>query len=367
MGATWNLDAISAAFTQAAIDPAQWAPAMDRVVDAIGAAGAGFVPFNVKDRPLGLLPTAGVAEPFDRYIKEGWYKHDLRNRGIPKMLSSGIAVDQDCTSAEERRWSPFYNDFLGRHGLKWYAGVAFKAGEDNWGLAIQRTIKQGPFTAAEQKRLRALRGPLTIAATIARELGYAQARGMADAFDVAGMAAFLLDRQGQVIRMNTAAEMILGRGVRIVDKRLMADDHKTSNAVGRLIFQAISGSGDGSKVMPPVSVSRAGQQPLVVYALPLAGVIRDMLSAPRAMVIVRDLGAQPRPSEAHLRAGFGLTAAETRLAMRLAAGEPLERIADEFGVAYETARSRLKAIFFKTGTHRQAELVALLARMLAGP
>jgi DNA-binding CsgD family transcriptional regulator len=83
-------------------------------------------------------------------------------------------------------------------------------------------------------------------------------------------------------------------------------------------------------------------------------------------VVVRDLDEQPLRLDAQLRELFGLTAAEARLASRLAAGDCLETVADELGVAYETARNQLKAIFAKTETHRQAELVALLARLLAG-
>jgi DNA-binding CsgD family transcriptional regulator len=42
--------------------------------------------------------------------------------------------------------------------------------------------------------------------------------------------------------------------------------------------------------------------------------------------------------------------------------ESIETAADNLGVAYETARNMLKSIFQKTDTHRQGELVALLAR-----
>jgi hypothetical protein len=60
----------------------------------------------------------------DGYIKEGWYKHDRRDQGIPKLQSTGITVDQDHTSLEEMRRSPDYNDFLARYGFQRFAGVA---------------------------------------------------------------------------------------------------------------------------------------------------------------------------------------------------------------------------------------------------
>jgi DNA-binding CsgD family transcriptional regulator len=57
---------------------------------------------------------------------------------------------------------------------------------------------------------------------------------------------------------------------------------------------------------------------------------------------------------------FGLTPAEAALARLLAQGHSLTEAAAHLCVTRETTRSRLKNIFEKTQTHRQAELVRLL-------
>jgi DNA-binding CsgD family transcriptional regulator len=69
------------------------------------------------------------------------------------------------------------------------------------------------------------------------------------------------------------------------------------------------------------------------------------------------------PPEDALRATFRLTTAEARLASRLATGTSLDHAADALGIARNTARAQLRAVFAKTDTSRQAELVALLARL----
>lgn len=66
-------------------------------------------------------------------------------------------------------------------------------------------------------------------------------------------------------------------------------------------------------------------------------------------------------SEDDLKSTYGLTVGESRLALRLLAGASLREAAQGLGITYETARTKLKFIFRKTGTHRQAELVLLLA------
>ena len=60
---------------------------------------------------------------------------------------------------------------------------------------------------------------------------------------------------------------------------------------------------------------------------------------------------------------FRLTPAEARIAYGIAHGETLVTIAALHGIAMSTAKTHLQGVFIKTGTHRQAELVALLARM----
>ncbi|WP_143199543.1 helix-turn-helix transcriptional regulator [Bradyrhizobium sp. NAS80.1] len=336
---------------------------MDKISAATGAVGAALIPINTSDRPLGLVVSAGVAELMDRYIKEGWYEHDRRDRGIPRLLSTGITVDQDHTSPEEMRRSRFYNDLLGRCGFRWFAGVAFDAGEDNLYLAIQRSPKQGPFRPAEQRRLLALRPSLTSAATVGRELGFVRALGISDAFEMMETAALLVDRDGRVVSTNKVADKLVGGQLRIVNRHLIADDRNAASALRQLIERAIVNADAGATMMPPVAVARPGRRALAVYAVPLSGVVRDVLAAVRAIVVIRDLEECSMSPEAHVRNLFSLTSAEAKLATRVASGEHLEFAADALGIAYQTARNQMQAIFAKTDTHRQAEIVALFARL----
>lgn len=71
------------------------------------------------------------------------------------------------------------------------------------------------------------------------------------------------------------------------------------------------------------------------------------------------------PSALALRELFGLTAAEARFAVALAEGAAVEEIASRLGISMNTARTHLKAILAKTGTNRQAQLVAVLLRSVA--
>jgi DNA-binding CsgD family transcriptional regulator len=75
---------------------------------------------------------------------------------------------------------------------------------------------------------------------------------------------------------------------------------------------------------------------------------------------------RPLPSRL-LATSFGLTTAEAKLAGLIGAGESVERAAERLGISVNTARGQLKAVFAKTDTHRQAELVALMAKLRGFP
>ena len=71
---------------------------------------------------------------------------------------------------------------------------------------------------------------------------------------------------------------------------------------------------------------------------------------------------QSRKISDDVRLAFGFTAAEFRLAALLVDGLPLGIASERLGISKNTARTQLRALFDKTGVHRQPELVALLQR-----
>jgi DNA-binding CsgD family transcriptional regulator/PAS domain-containing protein len=248
-------------------------------------------------------------------------------------------------------------------GLRWFAGVATRAGDDLWVLSIERSIRQGPLHATDQQQLARLRGPLGIAADVARELGIARAAGLADAFDLLGSAALVADESGRVIRANRTAEKSLTSDLRVINGRLTVHDPEISKSIRQLIDETVA-SQAGEHLRPPVTVPRPEGRPLAVYAIPLAGDARNAFSPARVLVVVLDLDTRTAAEATHLREVFGLTLAEAKLLARMARGESLETAAELLRISKETARSQLKTVFAKTETTRQPELIALVARLL---
>jgi DNA-binding CsgD family transcriptional regulator len=86
---------------------------------------------------------------------------------------------------------------------------------------------------------------------------------------------------------------------------------------------------------------------------------------PAVSVVIADPDAKDSMPVDRLQRAFGLTAAESKLAVLIGSGESLRSAAGALGVTYGTARARLAQIFEKTQTRRQGELVKTLLATLA--
>ncbi len=164
----------------------------------------------------------------------------------------------------------------------------------------------------------------------------------------------VLLRHGRIIEVSATGRAILERECR------RAASHETLySAVKQLINRAGAQIPIGSTSWL-VTSSTEGITTLVKQ---FANAWSDGTSA----LILLDLDAHPEPSPRTLQCLFGLTAAETQLAVELARGHNLLDIARSRRLSRTTIRSQLGALFVKTQTRRQADLVALLGRVAILP
>jgi DNA-binding CsgD family transcriptional regulator len=231
-------------------------------------------------------------------------------------------------------------------------------------LSLLRNGRQGPFDHAEARELVRLAPHFRRVISFSEKFALGGARASLGSLERLGTPALVLDRQGAVRLMNPAAEALLGPHLSLVQRRLRAAHPPSDRALQDLIAALRqTGAGRTARVAAPVPIQRPGRRPLIVEAMPIAGLVADVFQSLAAILLVTDLEARPVPREDALRSAFGLTPAEARLACRLAAGESLEEAAEALAIAKNTARIQLRAVFAKTGTARQGELVALLVRL----
>jgi DNA-binding CsgD family transcriptional regulator/PAS domain-containing protein len=353
----WDLEAVEAAFSDAALNPAAWTRALNVVTAQTEAFGAILVP--VAGNHLPNVPFSDrMEESLSAYFQGGWHLRDERNQGAAIMKKHGVVDDLDIVSIEEIKKRPYYQDFLGRVGLRWFAGVKVECGDDLWCLSVQRSVEQTPFSPEEKRKLAQLSKSLSSAAAISRALGFATTNSALEAFEVSDTAVLLIDRLGNVIRANRSAEQLLKGDVRISRGKLVSKDQTATRAVERALYKLLWAR--DSALAAPIPLSRDGQRPLLVYLIKLSSLSANALAECQAIAVLIDPDKRWLPAETTLRASFGFTAAEARLAARVSSGAALDSVVESLGISKETGRNQLKSIFAKAGVHRQAELVAVM-------
>ena len=185
-----------------------------------------------------------------------------------------------------------------------------------------------------------------------------------DLLDCLGCASLLLDNRGTVVGANTRAERVLGPDLNVRAGQLVASDRGSNDLLQELVRTTIKSMLlSYSVLLPPAVIKQREGRPIVVQVLPASGLAGCLGEGARAILLLTCLDTRPELPESRLMLLFGLTPAEARLAARFGAGETLEEAADALSISSGTARNQLKAIFSKTETNRQAELVALLWRV----
>jgi DNA-binding CsgD family transcriptional regulator len=122
-------------------------------------------------------------------------------------------------------------------------------------------------------------------------------------------------------------------------------------------------SGVGTQLAEPARISRpSGAAPLLVVAVPLPRptfAFWELVAPARALVVIVDPAAKSRATASAIRAAYGLTGAEARVALLLGGGVGGAQMPALLGVTAATIKTHLRRCFEKTGTHSQAELMRL--------
>jgi hypothetical protein len=276
---------IEDALVGATLNPATWPDTVSTIVTRSRSHGAVVLP--LQGRVPGLPISPSCEGLIDSYFSQGWAERDHRRFGIPKLMQTGVLVDQDISTPDFMRSSEYYNDFLGRFGFRWFAGLKVAVGDDIWCLTLQRTAGQGPFEDREQSALRRLIPPLSRMARLAQIVSSARLQGIAETLEALGVAGALIDRTGRAIRINTRADSLLGTDLDVVNDWLcVRGDRRSTAALQAHIAAAIwSDIRPDDPALNPI-VIRQHHATLVIHAQPLRKAGLEYLDGARAIVTI---------------------------------------------------------------------------------
>ncbi|MGY3447159.1 helix-turn-helix transcriptional regulator [Bradyrhizobium sp. USDA 4473] len=309
------------------------------------------------------------------YFKEGWHLRDIRVPRVQNLFASSHPVapafcDSDLFSYDEMRQlfrkDAYFNDFLRKGKLKWGGWIRFPVMGVPWLIALQRTDAQGPFERDDMLRLSPLAQTLSEVANLSAAVGRCVLTGVLDGLQLVQSPALALDRNGVVLGINAGADAVFDSELLVRNSRLVIRDGKARQAFERMTSDAAGSNefrrGSRSQVGNIIVARRETKKPILMKLLPVNGAASAPFLGARFIITLTDLEAARPSSLATISEAFSLTRAEAKVASMIAAGVSPEEIAGELRVSRETVRNQIKAIFAKTGTHRQSELAALVAR-----
>lgn len=264
----------------------------------------------------------------------------------------------------EFKKTEFYNDYFRPGGYFYSFGIKVPlAGGKPAYLASLRSKEKGPYGDAEGAILTTLLPHLQRGLLLHFQFSLLRS-GLQTTLDHLPYGLVLLDERGRCVLLNDAAKEIVHKrdGLVLSKSRLVAESPSESSRLRAAIAHAIDPAAmrinNGSGAM---LISHRTATPLQIVVSPFVSGLVEVPFRVTATVYIRDSQAKTAKPTDRFQSLYGLTKAEAKLAMLLVEGCNISDAAETNRVTRETVRSQLKAVFQKTGTRRQAELVRLLA------
>jgi DNA-binding CsgD family transcriptional regulator len=349
----------------ALIMPDLWPIALQQLADALDVASCTFA--SIGDRP------------YEPPISIGHWKFTTlwcRNQehapcpytwcpytGKALPFVSNYVIDDQVVTVDDRKTMAYFHETAGPGNREWWAAGSFAIADRQWCLSVYRDRARGRFGHDEGRYLARVAPRFGRIIELAEKLEAVKCTSALTAFDQLKSPALIIDWDGAVRNLNRLAENLLEKDLHLHRGRLSASDPTSNRRIQQLVAAISAACPGDSPALNQVVINRADAPWLLIDAMPVTALGSDTFSEGRAVLILTDL-TRPSVSDSRLLAIlFGLTPAEAKLATAIASGIGIDAAAASLRVTRGTAKSQLKAVFLKTDTHSQPELLALMGRL----
>jgi DNA-binding CsgD family transcriptional regulator/PAS domain-containing protein len=343
----------------AAITPPRWIEAMEAIRRTFGSVTSGLISADENSRVINsaYLPPDAKQAYVDYYRTVDYVLDAVEHSPVGLIHTGGSLIALNARSE-------FNADWMRPHRMDDGLFVRLTGGPLPTSFLVAASKESEPFATTDRLQLfTALIPHLQQALSVQRHLEDLadEARDVAEAVDYIHHGVFVVGPASMLIYLNRAAEEIVavGDGLFVQSGRLGIRFPAVDASLHRDIANAL-GVEDrarwGSSLLCP---RVGGTRPYVIHVVPFRSTTPDARDA-RALVIVIDPTRRAEPKGIVMQRLYGLTRAETEIALRVMRGDGLKPISDEMSLSTATVKTHLQHVFCKTGTHRQAELVRLL-------
>lgn len=307
-----------------------------------------------RDDQLLLAQQRHVPEAAEREYVQHYFAQDIMTPHVLQARPGSWLDSSQIFHTGELDRSPYYVDYMRKHGMRQMAPLALHNAEYWCGLTIQygaaANLQDRLGGEAAHTFASAFRTALSWRASRSKMLF----RTVAAAFSSVGEAVLLSTAYGTIRECSPGAGQLLAarNDLSIASGRLTHRDPRMTGRLEQAHARTMHGIGTA-----PIKVPRTGSFPALCLdfgqADPGLGLVgRD------AKVWVRIRVDEPKlPSTEELSAAFGLTFAESNVLSALMQGETSKSYALARGVTINTIRSQIAMLMGKMGCSRQVDLV----------
>jgi DNA-binding CsgD family transcriptional regulator/PAS domain-containing protein len=338
--------------------------ALKAVAEYVGAAGAGCLLVNKLTRQVSSVAwwgclTGSRTEYLAYYSKIDPFRVRQETAVCGTFLRLSECLPQNFLSHDE-----WYTDFVLKGGVRDILATKLYESPSHMAvIGLHQAVGDIHAAPRNMEALRSLVAPLTNAARLhvgLIDIGY-QSPIVRGRLDHVAAGVIFTDESGRIVETNQPAERILrlGDGLTIRNGQICARRSFETAKLAELIANATAAKRRGPSA-GCLLIGRDGGRP--AYVIRVAPVTAGMAGydLPMAMVLI-SAPDENRVSESELAELYGLSPAESRLAVAVALGKRLNELADEFGVQITTLRTQLSSILKKCEVERQSDLVRLIS------
>lgn len=369
-----DLDTFSAllgSVYESATDPEHWSVFLRGLAGALNAKSGMFRVIDQRGPAIRANIHYNLDPEFQRPYCEYFVHRDTYLAALLDQPAGFVAPGEALLDQRALRRTEYFADYLAPQ-CSYYScgGLAMRNEEFLIKFGLQRERATGPFSEDDAAFLRRFVPHIQRAARLGHLLGLADQQQVTaeHALESLGVGVVLLDEARRILHTNSKAERVLERGCGVTssDGRLAVVQSGNAARLRDLLAIALTRAGIDAPPVPETMLLTPGDgdPQLLLVACPVPPTCSTYHGPwPRASVAVfiSNLAAAGLLNHEVLVTLYGLTASEARLACALSRGHDLADLGREWGLSRETLRTHLKRALHKTGTHRQAELVRLLA------
>ncbi len=364
-GDTLRFDDLVLSLFQDIASAQPWKAFLDALCTALGACSASLVLRPPSQGDRGELFDVNTVRPLVEVYRSRSYEDDPF-----ADLSEGVACTMyDLTDAVTLGETHYFRELLAPDRILDMLGLNVAFGDRHIGLfRVARRIGEPRFGLLERGLMARLYPHLRCALTAYdRERRHAiENRAYIRALDQLALGVVILDDRGEVLQFNETAKRLVDDHVfRIDDRRIRLVPDGEDAALQALVAANLMEAGRTQTALNWLRITQLGEPRAHLLLKPIYDEGDEQTRPLGVAIYVATTDRAASVTPAACATMFGLSRAEAALLLELLSGGSILSASLALGVSESTARTQLRSMFVKTGTHRQADLVRLVLTSLA--